>query len=504
MTTPIKTKQTSSTKSISSIRSTKSTLSESSIKPWGWFWAIAFIFLGISASGPAYALEMKAGTAKTVITPQDATPRVLVTGETHKGVSHDIYARALVLNDGTSRLVIVTYDLNCLDVATPILRVRCRNELKIPPENLVLLATHNHQAPIQIVPDNFAYGRWLADRIFKLIQEAIANEQGPVRLLFGTGTGDFVFHLGATVRDTDIQLLKVVRDEKPVALLFNHPAHPIQNAEDYIDVGHCGYAVEELEKRMPGVGILYADACGGNQFATAPSIAGTNKAQALGAKMADIVMEISARATLGTPGPSSASLVDVTGPIKSKLDIISLPLAPPMPRDRAEQLAKACNMPRDIGLVPYPHKDRHTNWLRELLRRYDQNLPFPKRTTDLVCTDDAFLVDKLPEPREFECRYEETIVSMIGPMIFVAMQGEICAPIGLRIKEEFRKDHPIMVFAYMGEHNLYIPTKQLVQMDVYQGQVIRIQYACPVNWAPEVEQEMGDGVIKMIKSMLPQ
>jgi len=39
-------------------------------------------------------------------------------------------------------------------------------------------------------------------------------------------------------------------------------------------------------------------------------------------------------------------------------------------------------------------------------------------------------------------------------------------------------------------------------MDVYQGQVIRTQYACPVNWAPEVEQEMGDGVIKMIRSML--
>jgi len=456
------------------------------------------VVLGMGSSLPVYAFEMKAGTAKTVITPEDSAPRVLVTGAKHQGVNHDIYARALTLNDGTRRLVVVTYDLNCLDVATPILRVRCRDDLGIPPENLVLLATHNHEAPIQIVPDNFEYGRWLADRLFQLIQDAIANEAGPVRLLFGTGKGDFLFHIGATVRDTDIQLLKVVGDTaagnvKTVAMLFNHPAHPVQGSEDYIDVGHCGYAVEELEKRMPGTAILYADACGGNQFATAPPDASANKPQALGAKMADVVMAIGA-----------GSLQDVTGPIESKLEIISLPLALPMPRDRAEQLALARKVPRDIGLVPYPHKDRGTNWIRELLRRYEQNLPFPKSTTDMVCTDDAFLVDKLPEPREFECRYEETIVSMIGPLIFVAMQSEVCAPIGLRIKNEFRADHPIMVFAYMGEHNLYIPTEQLVKMDIYQGQVIRIQYACPVSFAPEVEQVMGDAVIKMIRSMLPQ
>ena len=76
--------------------------------------AAALMVLSPSA---AHALEMKAGTAKTVITPEDETPRVLVTGAKHKGVHHDIYARALVLNDGANRLAVVTYDLNCLDVA---------------------------------------------------------------------------------------------------------------------------------------------------------------------------------------------------------------------------------------------------------------------------------------------------------------------------------------------------------------------------------------------------
>ena len=85
---------------------------------------------------------------------------------------------------------------------------------------------------------------------------------------------------------------------------------------------------------------------------------------------------------------------------------------------------------------------------------------------------------------------------------FAAMQGEVCAPIGARIKDAFRRDMPIMVFAYMGEHNLYIPTRELVRLKAYQAKVIQIQYASPVGWAPEVEDEMVNGVIRMVRSIV--
>ena len=152
----------------------------------------ALFFLSILIlARPVFALEMKAGAAKAVITPVDWQGRILTMGGPAKAVRHDIYARALSLNDGSQRLIIVTYDLNCLDVATPILRSRALHELGIDPAYLVLMATHNHDAPIQIAPSNFDYGRWLADRIFLLIKEAIASEQGPVKLLFGSGPGNF-------------------------------------------------------------------------------------------------------------------------------------------------------------------------------------------------------------------------------------------------------------------------------------------------------------------------
>jgi hypothetical protein len=74
----------------------------------------------------------------------------------------------------------------------------------------------------------------------------------------------------------------------------------------------------------------------------------------------------------------------------------------------------------------------------------------------------------------------------------------------MRIKDTFRRDMPIMVFGYMGEHNLYIPTRELVRQKAYQGIVIQIQYASPVGWAPEVEDEMVKGVCKVVRSVMAE
>jgi hypothetical protein len=442
-----------------------------------------------SDSKPAEAGVMKAGVAKAVITPENwkELTTVMGTKATHK--DHDLYARALTLSDGRNRLAIVTYDLNCLDVATPILRKRCRDELRLPPSHLILLGTHNHAAPIQIVPGNFAYGRWLADRLFALISEAVAREQGPVAVSVGSGHGYFIRTVGNAPADCEIQLLKVAQSGRTLAILFNHPTHPLQSSTTRIDVGHPGYAVDFIEQAVPGAMALYSDACGGNQFPDRGIIMrGTpQQVKDLGKELAEVVLRIAAD-----------SLTDVTGPITSKLEILSLPLAAPLSYDEAKKLAERENVPLNIGLVPYPHPDRKSNWIRELLRHYEQKLPFPKRTTDRVCTDDGFLVQKMDDNRDYPCKYEEVIVATIGPLCFIAKQGEVCAPIGMRIKDALRRKAPLFVTAYMGEHNLYIPTREIVRLDAYQSQVIRIQYASPVGWAPEVEDEMVKGVLKVV------
>ncbi len=454
----------------------------------------AFLLIVASFIPAAFAradvMVLQAGTAKAVITPDIATRPVGVMGDRLESVHDDIYARALTLFDGTRRMVIVTYDLNCLDVATPILRQRCRDELGLDPACLVLLATHNHAAPIQIVPENFEYGRWLAARIFDLIREAMDNESGPVLLEFGWGHAYFLKNMGRAPIDYEVQLLRVRRDDAVIAMLFNHPVHPLDDFSDNaIGAGHPGVAVNAIEERVPGCLAMYADACGGNQFTKHGMNAPRDVVEQIGFKLADEVMTIAAR-----------PMQDVTGPIHARREVISLPLAKPMPYEEAKRLANF--HPKDIGFVPYPHKDRGTNWIRALIRHYEENIPFPTRTTDRVCTDDGFLVQEYDAPREFPCRYEECIAATIGPLIFVAMQGEVCAPIGMRVKDAWRQERPIMVFAYMGEHNLYIPTREIVRQGVYQATVIQTQYASPVGWAPSVEDEMVNGVNGLIGRVL--
>jgi hypothetical protein len=284
----------------------------------------------------------------------------------------------------------------------------------------------------------------------------------------------------------------VMRGNEVVAMLFNQPTHPLQGSQTKIGVGHPGYAVDEVERRVPGALAMYADACGANQGAVEGLLAPLETVQSVGKRLADCVLKI-----------SEGALQNVTGPISSRLEVISLPLAPPISYEEAKKLAE--KIPRDIGFVPCPHPERGTNWIRSLLQHYEEKIPFPTRTTNRVCTDDGFFVREYETPREFPCRYEETIVSSIGPMVFVAMQGEVCAPIGMQIKDAFRRyEIPIMVFAYMGEHNLYIPTRELVRVGAYQARVIQTQYGSPVGWAPEVEEEMVAGVLRMVGSMLPE
>jgi hypothetical protein len=203
-------------------------------------------------------------------------------------------------------------------------------------------------------------------------------------------------------------------------------------------------------------------------------------------------------------------LTDVTGPLSSRFEVIPLPLAEPISLEEALELAES--FPDDVGFVHYPHEHRGTNWVRMLLRYYEKGLPFPTQTTDMVGTYDTYLINledtELLEKYSYSIHdkhpnfFEEVIVAQIGPMPFVALQGEVAAPIIMRIKDSFRAKMPIMVSSIFGTHNLYIPTRELVRLDVYQPRTLRIQYGSPVDWDPSVEDVMVNAVIRMVNESL--
>ena len=445
-------------------------------------------FLQFAAAAPVAAQvrasTLKAGTAKIDITPD--RPRLCASGDKPDPPTAyaRLHSRVLTLFDGARRIVFVNYDLNCLDVATPILRERVERELHVPPEYLVLLATHNHQGPIQIAAENFDYGRELAEKIFGAIREAIANEDGPADLLFGSGYTYLTRAQLSYPPDYELQLLKVMRRGKVAALLFNYPTHPQLGPRKVYGASHPGFAMEELESQLPGSVAIYADACGGNQYTFAPD--GTTDflaaCKSRGHELAEAALAV-----------ANGKLVDVTGPIESRLKLVDLPLADPVSYQRALELAR--DVPMDAGLRAFPDPLRDTNWIRQLVRHYKEGTPFPKRISEYICTDEEFLVKQLPEPRKYPCRLVEVLGARIGNLTLVAIQGEPLAQIGMRMKEVLRQRGPAMVFGYFAEHNLYVPTRENVRLDLYQAQALRVQYTCPVGWSLDVEDEVLKGAL---------
>jgi len=432
-------------------------------------------------------IKLKAGTAKIDITPD--RPRICASGDKPDppAAYARLHSRVLTLFDGTRRIVIVNYDLNCLDVATPILRERVERELGIPPAYLVLLATHNHQGPIQIAADNFDYGGELAEKIFVGIQQAAAGEDGDAELLFGNGYGYFTRAQRSDPPDYELQLLKVMRRGKVAALLFNYPTHPQLGPRKLYGASHPGFAMEELETKYPGAVAIYADACGGNQYTLAPE-GTTDFLAACKARGQELARAASAVA--------EGKLQDVTGPIESRMQLVDLPLADPLPYKAALELAR--DVPMDIGLKAFPDPRRDTNWIRGLVQRYKDGTPFPKRISEFICTDEEFLVKQLDSPRRYPCRFVEVLGAQIGRLTFLAIQGEPLAQIGMRIKEVLRQRGPSMVFGYFAEHNLYIPTRENIRLDLYQSQALRVQYTCPVGWSLDVEDEILKGALAVV------
>lgn len=439
-----------------------------------------------SALGQPPFQRMNVGTARVDVTPDK--PRVCASGDKpDPPVAYArLISRCMTLYDGRRRMAIVNYPFNCLDVATPILRERCESELGIGPEFLVLLATHNHQGPIQIVRENFDYGRELAEKIFGAIRQSIRNEQGPATLLFGNGYGYFTRSQMSATPDYEIQLLKAEIGGRTTAMLFNHPTHPQLGPRNMYGESHPGFAMQELEAAIPNSTAIYADACGGNQYTFAADGEDPLSAcKARGRQLAQAVLKI-----------TQGELEEVTGPIESRLKVLDLPLAPPIPYARALEMAKG--VPMDVGFKAFPDPVRDTNWIRALVKHYKEDIPFPTKISEYICTDEEFLVKQLDQQRKYPCRFEEVLGARIGKLTFLAIQGEPLAQIGMRIKEVLRQRGPAMVFGYFAEHNLYIPTRENVRLDLYQSQVIREQYTCPVGWSLDVEEEMIRGTLAVV------
>lgn len=140
------------------------------------------------------APQLQAGAATSNITPELGT--IIVGGFAPYPAQHvhdELHARCLVLDDGETKIALVACDLLGLHRSVSIeARRQIEEATGIPPENVLISATHTHSAGTALGGNRYAneqkldsYQRFVAKRIADGVRRA-ANLLRPAEIAFGT------------------------------------------------------------------------------------------------------------------------------------------------------------------------------------------------------------------------------------------------------------------------------------------------------------------------------
>jgi hypothetical protein len=228
---------------------------------------------------------LRAGVAKSDIT--TSAEGVLV---------HDpLYAKALVLDDGQTKVAIIAMDVVAIggisevaDDFLPRLRRRIEDDLGIPGSHVLVNASHTHP-PTRLLCD----GDEQVQRTLDAVSRAVAS-MVPVAVGVGVGHEDR-FVINRTLRlksgkhwtirhanpcppdeevaglgpiDPDIGILRVDRlDGQPLAVVFNYACHPLIGVSPWrqVTANYPGFAARVIEDSLgPGAMALFLQGAGGD------------------------------------------------------------------------------------------------------------------------------------------------------------------------------------------------------------------------------------------------
>ena len=219
--------------------------------------------------------RVSVGSAEAVITPPVGTPMDGYSARqgVATAVHDDLHARALVLDDGRSRLAIVSCDLVGVDWR---LVARARELVQastgIPGSEVMVAATHTHSGPGGLRRDmDEALVDVTARQIAGAVRAADASKR-PAVLKVGYGAVDSVSQ-NRRHPDWPVQtrLTVLLADspapmEPPVAAIINFACHAtVMNFDNLlISADYPGYAVRTVQKVLPGLPCLFLNGACGN------------------------------------------------------------------------------------------------------------------------------------------------------------------------------------------------------------------------------------------------
>ncbi|KAA0993960.1 hypothetical protein FXO21_06990 [Dyadobacter sp. UC 10] len=224
--------------------------------------------------------KFRAGAAVRVITPDPLLPVSGGIGTPKKATQKngELYARAMVLEKGNTRIAIVSVDNLGWPAA---LGNKSRKLVKgIPPENILIGATHTHSGPDAYgfpneKGESFADLAYL-DRCVKLIAEAVNEavenlEDASLKIAVADAKGKIAYNYYAEqLYDPRCGVIQAIansgsRKGGAIATLINYAIHPevIGSGRGILSPDLCGPLYDRIETQAGGVAIFMNGAQGG-------------------------------------------------------------------------------------------------------------------------------------------------------------------------------------------------------------------------------------------------
>lgn len=236
---------------------------------------------------PAWAAVLRAGVAKTDITPATNLPMYgyfdrIKNDETATGTLDPLFSRVLVLEAAHSRIAIVTLDLGRTFDSATMDQIRTALQQQDDISGLILTASHTHSGPniVDIDPPASvaAWEKLAAEKIIRAAHEAcehltkarlgtgygsvyigydrrVVNPDGTVRMLWSNPT-----RIPTSPVDPTVAVLRVDRmDGTPMAILVNYACHPVIFGSDnhQYSADYPGVMARVVEQALGGQSICF-------------------------------------------------------------------------------------------------------------------------------------------------------------------------------------------------------------------------------------------------------
>ncbi len=262
---------------------------------------------GCGSVPAAKGTPLAVGAAKRQVTPPLWVPYLTSSGNgTHapfQSVHDDLFARALVLDDGRDAIAVLAVDSIGYDNAvlgpgrdfTAELRRKIASSTTLKPDAVMFAATHSHSTPetIGLTPFREVRGapEWLENHLSELAATVIEawRNRAPARARAGVTKVEGIARYrriclrnGKQSRqgplpppedvavpwrlDEDLNILHFERDNgAPVAVLLNYTAHPVvAMLLPHVSADYPGAASSLVERELPGAVCLFTNGCTGN------------------------------------------------------------------------------------------------------------------------------------------------------------------------------------------------------------------------------------------------